>query len=53
MLEDLGTTIDIHWQLTPYDEPYTVVILDEVNQLGYPGVLYDPKASQRSRPSAS
>ncbi|RKD86267.1 Cdc6/Cdc18 family protein [Halopiger aswanensis] len=51
ILDDLGTTIDIHRQSTPHDElierlqqyngPRTVVILDEVDQLEDPSVLYD------------
>jgi len=51
ILDDLGATIDIHRQSTPHDElvdrlqqydgPRTVIILDEVDQLEDPGVLYD------------
>jgi len=51
ILDDLGKTIDIHRQSTPHDElidrlqqydgPRTVVILDEVDQLEDPGVIYD------------
>jgi orc1/cdc6 family replication initiation protein len=51
ILDDLGETIDIHRQSTPHDElidrlqgydgPRTVVILDEVDQLEDPGLLYD------------
>jgi orc1/cdc6 family replication initiation protein len=51
ILDDLGATIDIHRQSTPHDElvdrlqqhdgPRTVVILDEVDQLEDPGVIYD------------
>jgi orc1/cdc6 family replication initiation protein len=51
ILDDLGATIDIHRQSTPHDElvdrlqqhdgPRTVVILDEVDQLEDPSVLYD------------
>jgi len=51
ILDDLGQTIDIHRQSTPHDElvdrlqqydgPRTVIILDEVDQLEDPGVLYD------------
>jgi orc1/cdc6 family replication initiation protein len=51
ILDDLGKTIDIHRQSTPHDElidrlqqydgPRTVVILDEVDQLEDPSVLYD------------
>jgi Cdc6-like AAA superfamily ATPase len=51
ILDDLGETIDIHRQSTPHDElvdrlqqydgPRTVVILDEVDQLEDPGVVYD------------
>ena len=50
ILDDLGTTVDIHRQSTPHDEllnrleahdgPRTVVILDEVDQLEDPGVVY-------------
>lgn len=49
--DDLGATIDIHRQSTPHDElvdrlqqhdgPRTVVILDEVDQLEDPSVIYD------------
>jgi len=49
--DDLGQTIDIHRQSTPHDElvdrlqqydgPRTVIILDEVDQLEDPGILYD------------
>ena len=51
ILDDLGKTIDIHRQSTPHDElierlqqydgPRAVVILDEVDQLEDPGLLYD------------
>jgi len=51
VLDDLGQTIDIHRQSTPHDElvdriqqydgPRTVIILDEVDQLEDPGILYD------------
>ncbi|SEO74659.1 ORC complex protein Cdc6/Orc1 [Halorientalis persicus] len=51
ILDDLGATIDIHRQSTPHDElvdrlqqydgPRTVIILDEVDQLEDPSVLYD------------
>ncbi|MDS0261541.1 orc1/cdc6 family replication initiation protein [Haloarcula sp. S1CR25-12] len=51
ILDDLGETLDIHRQSTPHDElvdrlqrydgPRTVVILDEVDQLDEPGVIYD------------
>ncbi|MFD1646065.1 Cdc6/Cdc18 family protein [Haloarchaeobius litoreus] len=51
ILDDLGKTIDIHRQSTPrdelvdrlqqYDDSRTVVILDEVDQLEDPSVLYD------------
>ncbi|MDS0223741.1 orc1/cdc6 family replication initiation protein [Haloarcula sp. S1AR25-5A] len=51
ILDDLGKTIDIHRQSTPHDElidrlqqydgPRTVIILDEVDQLEDPGVIYD------------
>jgi orc1/cdc6 family replication initiation protein len=51
ILDDLGQTIDIHRQSTPHDElvdrlqqydgPRTVIILDEVDQLEDPGLLYD------------
>ncbi|MXV61880.1 AAA family ATPase [Natronorubrum sp. JWXQ-INN-674] len=51
ILDDLGTTIDIHRQSTPHDElierlqqyngPRTVIILDEADQLEDPSVLYD------------
>jgi len=51
ILDDLGTTIDIHRQSTPHDElidrlqqydgPRTVVILDEVDQLEDQSVIYD------------
>lgn len=51
ILDDLGKTIDIHRQSTPHDElidriqqydgPRTVIILDEVDQLEDPGILYD------------
>jgi orc1/cdc6 family replication initiation protein len=51
ILDELGQTIDIHRQSTPHDElvdrlqqydgPRTVVILDEVDQLEDPGILYD------------
>jgi len=51
VLDDLGATIDIHRQSTPHDElvdrlqqhdgPRTVVILDEVDQLEDPSVIYD------------
>ena len=51
ILDDLGKTIDIHRQSTPHDElidrlqqyggPRTVVILDEVDQLEDPSVIYD------------
>ncbi|NGM71283.1 AAA family ATPase [Natronolimnobius sp. AArcel1] len=51
ILDDLGTTIDIHRQSTPHDElierlqqyngPRTVIILDEVDQLEDPSILYD------------
>jgi orc1/cdc6 family replication initiation protein len=50
ILDDLGRTIDIHRQSTPHDElidrlqqydgPRTVVILDEVDQLEDPSVIY-------------
>ncbi|WP_324665807.1 Cdc6/Cdc18 family protein [Haloarcula sediminis] len=51
ILDDLDQTIDIHRQSTPHDElvdrlqqydgPRTVIILDEVDQLEDPGILYD------------
>jgi orc1/cdc6 family replication initiation protein len=51
ILDDIGATVDIHRQSTPHDElvdrlqqydgPRTVVILDEVDQLEEPDVLYD------------
>ncbi len=51
ILDDLGSTIDIHRQSTPHDElidrlqrydgPRTVVILDEVDQLDDPDLIYD------------
>ncbi|GAA0728708.1 orc1/cdc6 family replication initiation protein [Halorubrum trapanicum] len=51
ILDDLGATIDIHRQSTPHNElvdrlqqhdgPRTVVILDEVDQLEDPSVIYD------------
>jgi len=51
ILDDLGATIDIHRQSTPHDELVdrlqqhdglrTVVILDEVDQLEDPSVIYD------------
>ncbi|MFY4814849.1 Cdc6/Cdc18 family protein [Haloarcula sp. AONF1] len=51
ILDDLGATIDIHRQSTPHDElvdrlqqhdgPRTVVILDEVDQLEDPSLIYD------------
>lgn len=51
ILDDLGKTIDIHRQSTPHDElverlqqydgEHTVVILDEVDQLEDPSILYD------------
>ena len=51
ILDDIGATIDIHRQSTPHDElidrlqqydgPRTVVILDEVDQLEDPGLIYD------------
>ena len=51
ILDNLGATIDIHRQSTPHDEladrlqqhdgPRTVVILDEVDQLEDPSVIYD------------
>ncbi len=51
ILDDLGRTVDIHRQSTPHDElverlqrhdgQRTVVILDEVDQLEDPSVLYD------------
>ncbi len=51
ILDDLGATIDIHRQSTPHDElvdrlqrhdgPRTVVILDEVDQLEDPSIIYD------------
>ncbi|MDL0138686.1 orc1/cdc6 family replication initiation protein [Halobacterium salinarum] len=51
ILDDFGETIDIHRQSTPHDElidrlqqydgPRTVIILDEVDQLEDPGVIYD------------
>ena len=51
ILDDFGATIDIHRQSTPHDElvdrlqqhdgPRTVVILDEVDQLEDPSVIYD------------
>ena len=51
VLDSLGRTIDIHRQSTPHDElvdrlqqhdgPRTVVILDEVDQLEDPSVIYD------------
>ena len=51
ILDDLGATIDIHRQSTPHDElidrlqhhdgARTVVILDEVDQLEDPGVIYN------------
>ncbi|WP_254280580.1 Cdc6/Cdc18 family protein [Haloarcula marina] len=50
ILDDLGHTIDIHRQSTPHDElvdrlqqydgPRVVVILDEVDQLEDPNVIY-------------
>jgi Cdc6-like AAA superfamily ATPase len=50
ILDELGETIDIHRQSTPHDElidrlqqydgSRTVVILDEVDQLEDPGVIY-------------
>jgi orc1/cdc6 family replication initiation protein len=51
ILDDLGTTIDIHRQSTPHDElverlqqhegARTVVILDEADQLEDPSLIYD------------
>lgn len=51
ILDDIGGTIDIHRQSTPHDElinrlqeyegKQTVVILDEVDQLEDPNLLYD------------
>ncbi len=51
ILDDIGPTIDIHRQSTPHDElidrlqqfdgPRTVVILDEVDQLEDPNIIYD------------
>ena len=51
ILDDIGATVDIHRQSTPHDElidrlqqyngPRTVVILDEVDQLEDPSVIYD------------
>ncbi len=51
ILDDLGATIDIHRQSTPHDElidrlqqhdgSRTVIILDEVDQLEDPSVIYD------------
>jgi len=51
ILDDLGQTIDIHRQSTPqdelidrlqqYDGPRAVVILDEVDQLEDPDIIYD------------
>ncbi len=51
VLDDLGKTVDVHRQSTPHDElvdrlqgydgPRAVVILDEVDQLEDPGVIYD------------
>ncbi|OYR44022.1 MULTISPECIES: Cdc6/Cdc18 family protein [unclassified Halorubrum] len=51
ILDDIGATIDIHRQSTPhdklierlqqYDGPRTVVILDEVDQLEDPSLIYD------------
>jgi len=51
ILDDLGATIDIHRQSTPHDElidrlqlhdgPRNVVILDEVDQLEDPSLIYD------------
>jgi orc1/cdc6 family replication initiation protein len=51
ILDDLGQTIDIHRQSTPHDElvdrlqkydgPRAVVILDEVDQLEDPDLIYD------------
>ncbi|MFC7043908.1 Cdc6/Cdc18 family protein [Halonotius sp. GCM10025705] len=51
ILEDIGATIDIHRQSTPHDElvdrlqqhddQRTVVILDEVDQLEDPSLIYD------------
>ena len=51
ILDDIGPTIDIHRQSTPHDElidrlqqfdgPRTVIILDEVDQLEDPSLLYD------------
>jgi orc1/cdc6 family replication initiation protein len=51
ILDDLGATVDIHRQSTPHDElvdrlqqhdgPRTVIILDEVDQLEDPSILYD------------
>ena len=51
ILDELGQTIDIHRQSTPHDElvdkiqqydgPRTVIILDEVDQLEDPEILYD------------
>jgi len=51
ILDELGATIDIHRQSTPHDElvdrlqrhdgPRTVVILDEVDQLEDPSLIYD------------
>jgi orc1/cdc6 family replication initiation protein len=60
ILEDLGETVDIHRQSTPHDElvdrlqgydgPRTVVILDEVDQLDDPDVLYDLHTIPRFAP---
>ncbi|MFB6146288.1 MAG: Cdc6/Cdc18 family protein [Halobacteriaceae archaeon] len=51
ILDDIGATIDIHRQSTPHDElvdrlqqydgPRAVVVLDEVDQLEDPGVIYE------------
>ena len=51
ILDDIGETINIHRQSTPHDElidrlqrydgPRRVIILDEVDQLDDPDVLYD------------
>jgi orc1/cdc6 family replication initiation protein len=51
ILDDLGETIDIHRQSTPHDElvdrlqqydgPRSVIILDEVDQLEDPRLIYD------------
>jgi len=51
ILDDAGHTLDIHRQSTPHDElvdrlqqydgPRRVIILDEVDQLQDPGVIYD------------